>query len=680
MKSSVTRLPACRPPAVPLVTHDPYFSVWSFADRLTDDWPRHWTGAYNGISGIARIDGAALRFAGKSGAAPDAMEQLDVSVLPTRTIYRFAARGVELVLTFLTPALPHDLDVLARPLTYLLLDARSTDGKPHHLAVCIDTSAEWTVDSPNQQVVWARYHLPGLHVMRTGSAAQPMLGRAGDNLRIEWGYMYMAAPAEHATTCLCHAEAARERFARHGDLPQADDLAMPCPATSGWPTMATAMDFGKLSAKPVRRWLMLAYDDLFSVEYFHRKLRPYWRRAGAEIDELLHQAAAELPQLERRCRKFDDELVADLITVGGPKYAGLCCLAYRQSLAAHKLAADADGTPLYFSKENFSNGCIATVDVTYPSAPMQLLLNPALLRGQVLPILQYASGPRWRFDFAPHDLGTYPLANGQVYGGGEKTDRDQMPVEECGNMLILMAALAHADDGVSLARQYWPLLSRWAQYLRDKGLNPATQLCTDDFAGHLGHNTNLSLKAVVALGAYARLAQRIGQSATARTFGRLAKDMARRWVRMADDGDHFRLTFDRPGTWSQKYNLVWDEILGLKLFGPEVARREVEFYKKANTPNGLPLDSRKTYTKLDWVAWSACLARDDADFRELCDPLFDWANRTPTRVPLADWYETTDGRQIHFQARSVVGGVFIRMLRSPAIWRKWLARARNRSV
>jgi hypothetical protein len=249
-----------------------------------------------------------------------------------------------------------------------------------------------------------------------------------------------------------------------------------------------------------------------------------------------------------------------------------------------------------------------------------------------------------------------------------------MPVEESGNMLILLAALAEAEGSPEFAGGYWPLLSKWAAYLRDKGMDPENQLSTDDFAGHLAHNTNLSLKAILALASYSRLAERLGKAGEADEYRQLAREMASRWTKMADDGDHFRLAFDKPGTWSQKYNLVWDKLLGFRLFPPEVARKEIAFYKTKQNAYGLPLDNRSTYTKLDWILWTATLADNAGDFAALSEPAYRWANETPTRVPLSDWYWTVDGKQRGFQARSVVGGIFIKLLESADRWKKWAGR------
>ena len=304
-------------------------------------------------------------------------------------------------------------------------------------------------------------------------------------------------------------------------------------------------------------------------------------------------------------------------------------------------------------------------------------MNPQLLRGSVEPILKYASMQRWPFSFAPHDLGTYPLANGQVYGGAENNEVNQMPVEESGNMLILVAALAHIEGTPDLAQKYWPVLTKWAEYLRDKGLDPENQLCTDDFAGHLARNANLSLKAIEALGGYAQLCELTGRKADATRYRATALDYAKRWMQMAADGDHTVLAFGKPGTWSQKYNLVWDRILGLNLFPPDVARTEIAHYKTKQNQYGLPLDNRADYTKLDWLFWTATLAESDTDFRALIAPTWKWAQETPSRVPMTDWYMTTDGKQKGFQARSVVGGLFMKMLADPEIWKKWAARSKQ---
>jgi len=671
-----------RPPAVPLIAHNPYFSVWSMADKLTDQNTRHWTGHEQPIYGLARIDGKTWRFMGDNPHNVPPMEQASLAVTPTHTVYTFQAGGVSLTVSFFTPAFPKDLDVLSRPVTYLTVSA-SGDGA-HDLTVLIDVDPIIAVDSADEAVTWSRSRAAGLTVLNAGSRDQRVLNRPGDDLRIDWGYFHLAVPDGEGAQTALSAEA-MESFVNSGALPEADDMDMPLMPREGAAELAVALPFGKIGTQPTSRHVLFSYTEGYAIEYLGRKLRPYWQRNGMTVEQMLATAEREYPALEQRGQSFDRELTADLEKTGGKAYAQLAVLSYRQTLAAHGFAADMDGTPLLFPKENFSNGCISTVDVLYPSAPFFLFFNPALLQAQLKPVLEYAALPRWKWPFAPHDLGTYPLADGQVYGGGERTEEDQMPVEESGNLLILVAAMERELGNFDFARTYWPQFTQWAEYLKAEGLDPANQLSTDDFAGHLAHNANLSIKAIEALAAYAELARGVGKPDVAAEYARMAREMAGKWQTMALDtnpgtGDHYKLAFDKPGTWSQKYNLVWDQILDFKLFPAQIRETELAYYVQHLNQFGLPLDNRADYTKLDWSVWTATLADTSKPaqvevYNQILDRSGRWISEGPTRVPLTDWYDTRNGRQIGFQARSVVGGVYMKALADKALAKKWRTRA-----
>ena len=228
-----------RPPAVPLVTHDPYLSIWSAADRLTDVWSSHWTGKRHALSSLVRIDGKAYRVMGPDPPAVPALPQISVDAFPTRTVYEFGCAEVRLTLTFTTPMLPDDLDILSRPLTYITWEARSSDGRPHAVSIYFDGSAEITVNSPDQQVTGSREEAGDLAVLRMGSKDQPILAKKGDDLRIDWGYLYTAAPKDASTRqVLCSGLEAREAFAAGRALPEKDDTALPRPASERWPASA----------------------------------------------------------------------------------------------------------------------------------------------------------------------------------------------------------------------------------------------------------------------------------------------------------------------------------------------------------------------------------------------------------------------------------------------------------
>jgi hypothetical protein len=666
-----------RPPDTPLITHNPYFSVWSNTDKLTDSDTTHWTGKPQPIAGLIRIDGTPYRFMGKRPDEIPAMPQTAHSLTATHTDYEFAQGGVTLALDFFTPALTSDLDLFSRPVTYISWHVTSADGAPHRVSVLLDVDPLIAVNDRSEQVVTSRHETASLNVLSVGSSDQKILNRSGDDLRIDWGYFHLAIPkSESALTSV--SPSAIDIFAAKGTLPTADSIAMPEPAHGDAPHLSAVLDFGSVTSTPVDRHLLVSYTEGYAIQYLQRNLRPYWQRNNMPVETMLDTAESQYTSLQVRGRNFDQQLTADMTSAGGEHYAALVNLAYRQTLAAHGLVADINGEPMLFPKENFSNGCVATVDILYPSAPFFLFFQPQLLEAMLRPVLEYSVLARWRFPFAPHDLGQYPLANGQVYGGGELTEDDQMPVEESGNMLILVDALARAQSNQQLAQQYWPLLTTWANYLKEKGLDPERQLTTDDFAGHVAHNANLSIKAIDALGAYADLAHLLHHEDIAKSYAATAKDMAGKWVTMAVEGDHYKLAFSSPGTWSQKYNLVWDRILDYNLFPEKVRDTEFAYYLTKINKYGLPLDSRADYTKLDWSIWTATLTPDRKQFDAIMDPIFLWMNEGPTRVPLTDWYDTKNGKQIGFQARSVVGGVLIKVLANKPLTNKYHQQANEK--
>ena len=572
--------------------------------------------------------------------------QTSVKINATQTAYQFSCGKVDLNLTFTSPLLINELAILSRPVSYINAKIKSTDGSPHSVQLYFGASTDIAANTSSQPIEAKKYSANNLNILKAGTKEQPMLQKKGDDVRIDWGYMYVATPLAASVS---------------QSITSGDEADVFKPAsqsiTSGKHLMLnTIVNMGSIGAAEKEQLILIGYDDLYAVQYFNTNLKAWWKNTpGATIEQQLSQAAKDYPVTIKKCLAINKMIHDDALKAGGEDYAKLCELAYRQSIAAHKLVKSPKGEILFLSKENFSGGFINTVDVTYPSAPLFLAYNPKLLEGMLNGIFYFSESGKWNKPFSAHDLGTYPMANGQTYGEG-------MPVEECGNMIILTAAIAKAEGNADFAKKHWKTLSIWADYLSREGLDPANQLCTDDFAGHLARNANLSAKAIVALGGYTQLATKLGETAVATKYTTLTKSMVIQWMAMAKDGDHYSLTFSDKGTWSQKYNLVWDKVLNMHLFPQQVFDTEVKYYLTKQNEYGLPLDSRATYTKSDWVIWTATLASSQRDFKAIADPMYHYAITTTTRVPLSDWHQTITGKQQGFQARSVVGGYFIKVL------------------
>ncbi len=586
--------------------------------------------------------------------------QKSVQVLPTQTFYTFACGPVELDVVFTAPLLPEDLDLVSTPINYISYRVRSADKKEHDVQIYFETTPQLAVNDLSQNVVSEYIVKNGKAYLKTGTIDQPYTIRASDGVRIDWGYAYLTS-GDGVNTMLNIGDyfGMKNAFIETGKLLSGKPTApLRSDLDKEIPVLAYSQQLGNVGKEGKDGYLMIGYDDVYAIEYFFERRMAYWKHDGkVDIIQAFERAATDYKSLMEKCRAFDSNLIDVARKTGGDEYAALCALTYRQAVAAHKLITDKQGNLLFLSKENHSGGFINTVDVTYPSAPLFLYYNPDLLKGMLTGIFYYSESGRWNKPYPAHDLGHYPRANGQNYG-------EDMPVEEAGNMILLVTAISVVEGNADYAKKHWNTLTTWANFLLEKGLDPENQLCTDDFAGHLAHNANLSIKAILGVAGYGKMAEMLGETEIAKRYISEAKEMAKAWVKMADDGDHYKLAFDRPGSWSQKYNLVWDKLFDMNIFPEGIAEKEIPFYLKRQAEHkyGLPLDSRKDYTKSDWILWTACLAPDNNTFQQFVTPVYRYANETESRVPISDFHDTNDGKMQNFKARSVVGGYYMKML------------------
>ena len=628
-----------RAPSIPLITVDPYFSVWAPHEKLNFRTTRHWTGAENPIFAEAIVDGERASFLGYERESAKMTEtELDIDALSTRAT--FENGKIRLFVKLMTPLIPDDLALLTRPVSYMILSYESMDGEEHDVRISVKVRDNICLNRGKESPVEVeKFNTSHVHGIRMGNSVQKPLNRSGDDLRIDWGYFYLGADG--------------------------DGVESEYDVAKGWHPAYVRIEL-PLTKEEERR-VLFAYDDCESICYFGKHLKSYWNKDGESILSVMDKAISDFCDINARCDAFSDALIAEAYLAGGEKYADLLSLAYRQVIAAHKVAVDENGEILFISKECFSNGCAATVDVSYPSTPMLLRYNPELVKGMMRPIYKFAESDGWKYDFAPHDAGQYPLVNGQVYGKdkatGELKYESQMPVEECGNMIIMETCVALAEGNADFAASHFDTLVAWCEYLKKYGDDPENQLCTDDFAGHLAHNCNLAVKAIMGIAGMSILCDMLDKTKEAKKYKSEAKKKAESWCKRAANGDgSYRLAFDRDGSFSMKYNMVWDKIWGTGIFPREVYKREVKSNFNRFNEYGMPLDSRSDYTKSDWLVWTATLASSDSDFKKFIAPLWKAYNETPDRVPMTDWYDTVSGMLVGFIHRTVQGGLFIKLL------------------
>jgi len=311
------------------------------------------------------------------------------------------------------------------------------------------------------------------------------------------------------------------------------------------------------------------------------------------------------------------------------------------------------------------------VDVIFPFHPILLYTAPHLLKLLLDPHFEYQETGRYPNKWAVHDLGThYPNATGHSDGNDEP-----MPLEECGNMIIMTLAYYQHTKDLAYLNDHWNLLNQWTEFLIEESLIPAEALSTDDFAGPLANQTNLAIKGIIGIEAMSRIADLTGHTAEAQNWTNIAHSYITQWqtLGIAHDANppHTTLSYGQNETHGLLYNLYSDALLDLNLVPRSVYDMQSAFYKTVATPFGVALDTRHQWTKSDWEMFAAAIA-DEETKKLMIGGLAKFVRESSTAKPFTDLYDapTGDWPGIQFRARPVVGGHFALLALPTAAGRK----------
>ncbi|CAO2655195.1 Nn.00g102590.m01.CDS01 [Neocucurbitaria sp. VM-36] len=663
-----------RPPSLPLAVKNPYLSTWFPAGKsggnggyLPGQWPSFYTDQWLGWTGLVRVDGKTFVWMG----APKDLEtanQTSFEYTSTRSTFTIAADDkVEVKVTFLSPLTPNDLKRQSLIFSYMNVEVTSLDSSEHNVQIYTDISAEWASGDVDATAEWSfGTSLDGVYYHKLWKQDQETFNEFND--RAQWGNWYYATDSVDGLTYKSGPDGeVRGAFNKTGKLDNSKDTRFR-KINDDWPVFGYAMDLGKVGSEPKSNLFTIGLCQDDAIQFLGanglKTLPSLWKSYFNDDLAALSFFHKDYSESSKLSTELDDKISKDSKTVAGDDYAILTTLAARQAFGATQLVGTEDKQYL-FLKEISSNGNTQTVDVIYPASPIFFYTNPELVKLLLDPHFENQESGHYPNKYAIHDLGAhYPNATGHLDGNDEA-----MPIEECGNHMVLVLSYVQRSGNTDYIKQHYSILKQWAEYLVQDSLLPAEQLSTDDFAGHLVNQTNLALKGIIGIEAMSQMAKIIGETGDADNYTAIAHDYITKWeelgVNKAADPQHSILNYGNESSYGLLYNLYNDRLLDLKLVPQEVYDIQSKFYPTIKETYGVPLDTRtKYYTKADWEVFCAAVASVETRDIFISD-IAKWVTDTPSSKPFTDLYETDDGAQpdgIEFKARPVIGGMFALLL------------------
>ncbi|AEO64520.1 uncharacterized protein THITE_2110742 [Thermothielavioides terrestris NRRL 8126] len=658
-----------RPPAVPLAVRSPYLNAWlqgDSGDVLPGAWPRHWTGGILGWQGLVAVDGVTYNWMGGApGPAP--VNQVSLEYTATRSIFTFDVAGkVTMTVTFLSPVYPDDLARQSQQFSYVSVKTRSSDGQPHAVQVYMDVSGEWASGDTSQIIQW--------DTGSTGDIAYHKFFRQNQQQFQEsqeiasWGNWYLATRSNSGMTWQIGQDTTlRGQFANNRVLTDSMESNFR-PVNQQWPVFAFSHDLGNVTGDDVERvfTLGLVQDQVINFAGQSGNLAPVPGLWSSYYQDEVSAVAAfynDYDHASEVSSALDQRIQSDSEKAAGQNYATITTLAVRQTFGALQYAGT-PSKPYIFLKEISSNSDIQTVDVIFPAYPIFLYLNASIARYILDPLFENQESGAYPNAYAEHDLGTFPVAKGYPQGNDEA-----MPLEECGNMIIMTLAYAQRTGDTAYLSAHYAKLSQWAQFLVEESLIPASQLSTDDFAGTLANQTNLAIKGIIGLKAMSHIAQLTNNDDQ---FGAIADNYLKGWKQLGINSQanppHTTLSYGNDDSHGLLYNIYADKLLNLNFVDQSIFDMQSNFYPTVANQYGVPLDTRHTWTKSDWEMFVAAVASEPTR-NMFISKLANWIGTTSTNRAMTDLYDSVtggypDGGPV-FVARPVMGGTFALLALSP---------------
>ncbi|KAJ4374508.1 hypothetical protein N0V86_007377 [Didymella sp. IMI 355093] len=643
--AGVTQASSLKPPILPLVVRNPYLSTWlqNAREEPWSKWPMFWTGDELGFGVLASVPDTnnvypllgrphdsleqsnehyTIAFPKYKGAKYDASTTNLTYTIPAPPKLASGASDLAITLSFLSPITPTSTLRQSIPAAYLSIHVQGS----FDVDIYVDVNGQWVSGKRDSLIEWGLTQqgavgpAGGLKTWSVKRQVEQIFTEEHD--QAEWGQLHFTGPSdvrhESGTSALL-----RQRFAKTGTLQDHVDDKFRA-IMDEEPVFAFSKSFklknaSSISSKPTGESVLFTITHIQDpvTQYASARgltfMKPLWKSWFHEDDRVIKFHYGDFANANSLASNYSEQLRIDAYQSGSTNYVDIVALSARQAMGATSFSGTPE-SPLLFLKEISSNGNSQTVDVIFPAFPFFLYTNPRWLAYLLEPLLEHQLSGQYPNKYSMHDLGAhFPNLTGHADGRDE-----YMPVEECGDMLIMGLALinsmsygsdaeaqsiwstigddtdtvdsnekpfaltsisdhngiSHIDPtwggatkGTKQARKWlegsYELWKQWTGYLVEDALEPHNQLCTDDFAGWLPLQTNLALKGIIGIKAFSEIASLMDRTGDAQHYLNISETYIEKWQSygMSRDGGHAKLAYDWYGSWTTLYSLYADAVL-----------------------------------------------------------------------------------------------------------------------